>query len=61
MNSKLRDEQAGFRGGRGTVEGIFVLRFISSSKLWNGSQPCKQRLWTLKRCLTVYIEKAFGK
>ena len=27
-NSKLRDEQAGFRSGRGTVEHIFILRNI---------------------------------
>ena len=25
VNSKLRDEQAGFRSGRGTVEQIFIL------------------------------------
>ena len=28
VNSKLRDEQAGFRSGRGTVEQIFILRNI---------------------------------
>ena len=28
VNSKLRDEQAGFRSGRGTVEHIFILRNI---------------------------------
>ena len=28
VNSKLRDEQAGFRSGRGTVEHIFILRII---------------------------------
>ena len=28
VNSKLRDEQAGFRTGRGTVEQIFILRNI---------------------------------
>ena len=28
VNSKLRDEQAGFRSGRGTVEHTFILRNI---------------------------------
>ena len=28
VNSKLRDEEAGFRSGRGTVEQIFILRNI---------------------------------
>ena len=28
VNTKLRDEQAGFRCGRGTVEHIFILRNI---------------------------------
>ena len=28
VNSKLRDEQVGFRSGRGTVEQIFILRNI---------------------------------
>ena len=28
VDSKLRDEQAGFRSGKGTVEHIFILRDI---------------------------------
>ena len=31
VNSNLRDEQAGFRSGRGTVEQIFILRNIKKT------------------------------
>lgn len=36
VNSKLRQEQTGFRKGRGTVRQIFILRNISNSVL-NGT------------------------
>ena len=38
VDSKLRQEQAGFRKGRGTVEQIFILRnIIEQSVEWNSN------------------------
>ena len=38
VDSKLRQEQAGFRKGRGTVEQIFILRNIIEQTIeWNSN------------------------
>ena len=34
VKSKLRKEQAGFKGGRGTTEQMFVLKDIIGSQQW---------------------------
>jgi len=37
-NARLRQEQAGFRRGRGTIEQIFLLRNISEQVIeWNAN------------------------
>ena len=51
VNSKLRNEQAGFRSGRGTIEQLFILRYIIEQVVE----------WQATLYITfVDFEKAFG-
>ena len=59
VNSKLRDEQAGLRSGRGTVEHIFILRNIIEQVA--ELQAYTSRLYTLKKRLTLCTERDYGK
>ena len=62
VNSKLRDEEAGFRSGRGTVEHIFILRNIIEQVVeWQATLYCTSCLWTLKKRLTQCTERVYGK
>ena len=57
IDSKLREEQAGFRRGRGCIDQIFALRNIfEQSPEWN--TPFMSTLLTSRRRLTVFTERA---
>ena len=59
VDTRLRQEQAGFRRGRGTIEQIFILRNIIEQVIeWNANlYVC---LWISRRLLIALTEVFYG-
>ena len=62
IDSRLREDQAGFRKGKGCIHQIFTLVYeTSSSSVQNGRKNFISTLWILKRRLIASIEAVFGR
>ena len=61
VDSRLREEQAGFRKGKGYISIRSSLSETSSNNVQNGSENFISTLWILKKHLIAFIETVFGK